>query len=121
MGLAAMVTAEATRRSDLTIKGSGRRQLVVLCPETGWAGAVLVAQKVDRALRRELGLDLRVGVSTFPDDAYSLRELLDRAESELQHPDGTRDSGQLVIDFVDWEAREPAEDRNTSEMSRETA
>lgn len=121
MGLAARVTAEATRRSDLTIKGSGQRQLVVLCPETGWAGAVLVAQKVDRALRRELGLELRIGVSTFPEDAYSLRELLDRAESELRHADSIRDSGQLVIDFAGWEAREPAEDRDTSEMSTRTA
>lgn len=120
MGLAARVTAEATRRSDLTIKGPGQRQLVVLCPETGWAGAVLVAQKVDRALRRELGLELQVGVSTFPDDAYSLRELLDRAESELRHADSIRDSGQLVIDFAGWEAREPAEDRDTSEMSTRT-
>lgn len=121
MGLAAMVTAEATRRSDLTIKGSGRRQLVVLCPETGRAGAIRVAEKVDRALRRELGLELQVGVATFPGDAYSLRELLERAESELQHPDEIRDSGQLGIDFIGWDAREPAEDRDTSAMSKETA
>lgn len=112
LGLAAIEVAEATRRSDLAIKGSGPRQLVVLCPETGRAGALRVARKIDRALR-ELALDVRVGVSTFPGDATNLRELVERAEAELRHGDGLSGSGQLVLDFPEWD--EPAHESEKGE------
>ncbi|MGH9381465.1 MAG: GGDEF domain-containing protein [Thermoanaerobaculia bacterium] len=102
LGLVAMEVAGVTRRSDLTIKGSEPRQLVVLCPETGRVGALRVARKIDHALR-ELKLEMHLGVSTFPGDASSLRELLERAESELRHSGDPRDTAQLALEFSEWD------------------
>lgn len=120
LGLAAIEVAEATRRSDLAIKGSGPRQLVVLCPETGRAGALRVARKIDRALR-ELALEVRVGVSTFPGDASNLRELVERAEGELRHGDGLGDSGQLLLEFSDWDDSELASEKGESSTTTRSA
>lgn len=120
LGLVAMEVAEATRRSDLAIKGSELRQLLVLCPETGRAGALHVARKIARALG-ELALEVRVGVSTFPGDATNLRELVGRAEEELQRGDGLGDSGQLVLEFSDWDDSELAGEKGESSITTRTA
>lgn len=121
MGLAAVAVAEATRGSDLTIKGSGPRQLVVLCPETGWNGAARVARKIDWVLHRELGLESQMGVATFPEDATSLRELMERAESDLRNPRDLGESGQLPLVFPGWDGADTSDTVKDSPMRAQSA
>ncbi len=103
LGWAAKVAADTTRRSDLTIAGDEPRKLVLLCPETTWKNAVRVARKIARALVSQLGLEVRLGVATFPDQALNLRELIGLAESSLVPPARLDDTGQMEMPFVDSE------------------
>lgn len=105
---AAKVAADTARRSDLAIAGDDPHNLVLLCPETSAASAVCVAKKIARALASELGLEVKLGVATFPEQALSLRELVRRAESSLEHPSCLGDTAQRVLPFLESEEAAPS-------------
>ncbi len=100
---AAKVAADSTRRSDLTIAGEEPHRLILLCPETGWKNAVRVAKKIALALSRQLGIEAQLGVATFPDQALSLRQLVQLAESSLMPPERLGETGQLEMPFTELE------------------
>ena len=58
-----------------------------------------VAKKIARALEQQLGLETRLGVATFPDQALTLQDLVHQAESSVDHPSRLGDTGQLEMPF----------------------
>jgi GGDEF domain-containing protein len=56
---------------------------VTLLPETSHEDAVKVMERLAAAAREELDLDLKVGVSTFPEDAITFESMLERAEQRM--------------------------------------
>jgi len=58
-------------------------QFVVMLPETGETSALRVAQRLRNVVRQQLGLDLRVGVAAYPEQAETLDGLLERSQQEL--------------------------------------
>jgi hypothetical protein len=56
---------------------------VVLLPETNFDDAVNTIEKLKQAARKELNLELKVGVSTFPDEAVTLESLVERAQENM--------------------------------------
>jgi hypothetical protein len=63
------------------------RHFVILLPETNAEGVADVLARLARAAEKKLRLQLKVGVSTFPDRAVTFETLLEQAETAmLQSP-----------------------------------
>jgi hypothetical protein len=60
------------------------RHFLVLLPETDRLAAEEIVRQLDSTVKSSLGLKLRVGLSTFPDEEVTLVGLLQRAESAMR-------------------------------------
>lgn len=78
----AKVLRESIRRSDQLIELSNKGRYIVLTPETNREQSARVVEKI-REAARSLGTDVTVGVSSFPDDALNLEDLIKQAEDDL--------------------------------------
>jgi pyridoxine 5'-phosphate synthase PdxJ len=56
---------------------------VTLLPETNQEAATEIVSKLQKTLTEKMGLQLKVGVSTFPDEAVTFENLLERAEAKM--------------------------------------
>ena len=64
-----------------------RGKLVLLLPESDHRRADRLLQRVKVAAQNELGVKLRTGAATFPDEEVTLAGLLERAERQLAEGD----------------------------------
>jgi len=90
---------EMARGVDVVARGS-RGEFFILLPMTGAAAAGKFATQLRQRLRQSAvaptlraaagGLDIRMGVAAFPDDAMSGTELLHAARNALEAADDTR-------------------------------
>jgi diguanylate cyclase (GGDEF)-like protein len=87
----AKVLCRHLRSEDVAARYGGE-EFVVLLPTTGPEGAVVVAERLRRAVARErqrlpggrmLSLTISVGVAVFPDDGLNAAALLKRADEAL--------------------------------------
>ena len=69
---------------DLVANYEGR--FILLLPETDRKHVADVMQKLAIQVERELGLQLRIGAATFPDEEVTLTGLVERAEAEMAEP-----------------------------------
>jgi GGDEF domain-containing protein len=72
------------RQTDLVLKDHARRY-VILCPETVSEHASMLAERISRAIAERTGLRMLWGVATFPDDALTFEDLLQKARERLGH------------------------------------
>ncbi|MEZ4663908.1 MAG: hypothetical protein R2911_40765 [Caldilineaceae bacterium] len=56
---------------------------VTLLPEASREQLDEITQKLQKAAQDSLGLNLRIGVSTFPDEAVTFESMLEHAESDM--------------------------------------
>lgn len=79
----------SVRRDIDVVARYGGEEFVVLLPETPQDGAVVVAERIRRSVEDftfcggRIRLTASGGVATFPDDAMSYEELLERADIQL--------------------------------------
>jgi len=85
-GLGGVVGREL-RRNDLLIDHQ-RRGYLVVSPETGREGVVRMVERIDDAVRHELGLELRCGIAVFPEDGLTFEDLLDEADRNARGETG---------------------------------
>jgi hypothetical protein len=71
-----------TKKCDLVAHRDGH--FVALLPETSRENAEKVAGRIAAEGKESLGLELRVGLSTFPDEEITLVGLLERAEFQMR-------------------------------------
>jgi hypothetical protein len=57
---------------------------VVLVPEVGFAEAAALLKKLESTAKEKLGLELKTGLATFPDQEVTFEGLVQRAEAILQ-------------------------------------
>ena len=84
LGRIARIFEANSRRTDLAARYGGE-EFVLALVDTGAAGARVVAETLRREIeeasgRRGRPLTVSIGVATFPDDAGSRDELLDKAD-----------------------------------------
>lgn len=79
------VIDEYTRQTDLILKDH-RGRFVILCPETNDQIVALLAERLARSVKERTGLSIRHGVASFPDDALSFDDLVEKAYDRLAHP-----------------------------------
>jgi hypothetical protein len=73
------------RRSDVLMTRNDRGGFVIVCPDTDEAGSVDLSDRVKAAALRELGLSVRCGRASFPNEALTVDELVEAAMPATRH------------------------------------
>jgi len=81
--LAQLIGNEA-RRTDLIISRNDQGRFVILCPETNSDGSLRLAERIQMIAMEQLGLSMVFGISSFPDEALTYDDLLNKAEFQMQ-------------------------------------
>ena len=61
---------------------------VVLLPETNWKSASALAQDLEAAARKKLGIRVKIGLASFPDQEVTFEKLLERSEGTMWNHTG---------------------------------
>ena len=69
---------------DCNVVSHHGEHFVTVVPEADRETAVIVADKLKKIARDKLGVELRVGLSLFPEEEVTFVQLLERAQSQLQ-------------------------------------
>lgn len=78
--LAELLVAEL---GDLAIVTKRNNHFVTLLPETDRERLQELTRKLQVAAKEKLGLQLKIGMSTFPDEAVTFESMLENAETEM--------------------------------------
>ena len=70
------------RQTDLVLRDH-RGRFIVLCPETDFPSAVLLAKRISQAIKERTNLGVLWGVAAFPDEALTFEDLLQKARERL--------------------------------------
>ena len=70
------------RQTDLILKDQ-RGRFAILCPETDRENAIMMAQRISRAVHERADINILWGVATFPDDALAFDDLLHKSREQL--------------------------------------
>lgn len=85
--MADVISGELDQCAIVTFRGN---HFVTLLPETGPQQAHEVAAQLESAVGEQLGLTLKVGISTFPDQEVTFFDLLEKAEAAVATPAASR-------------------------------
>lgn len=80
--LSKIISKEA-RRTDLIVEKDDERGFVMLCPETTAEGTIILAERIQHLATAQLGVRLDYGIASFPDEALTFEELLQRAHEHM--------------------------------------
>lgn len=72
------------RRTDLILEQREQGRFVILCPDTNGRELKLITEYVETIADLELGVSVRCGTATFPDQALTFEDLVNLAQSHLQ-------------------------------------
>jgi hypothetical protein len=84
--LAQLLTREA-RRTDLIMDPEDENGFILLCPETNGSGSEVLAARLEETIREELGVSVKCGFASFPDQALTFEDLLQKAQFNLSAPE----------------------------------
>ena len=70
------------RQTDLVLRDR-RWCYVILCPETDFPGALLLARRIAEGVKEKTGLAVLWGTAAFPEEALTFDDLLTRARQRL--------------------------------------
>jgi len=73
---------DRVRQTDLVLRDHKGR-FIVLCPETDFLSASLLAQRISQAIKERTGLGVLWGAAAFPDEALTFDDLLQKARERL--------------------------------------
>lgn len=82
--MAQLITKEA-RRTDMILEKDSDGSFVLLCPETSAQGTTILAERIQTMAQERLGVDVHIGAASFPDEAVSFEELLQKAEFNVMN------------------------------------
>jgi GGDEF domain-containing protein len=84
--LAKILTTEA-RRTDMIIEQDDKDGFILLCPETSTEGSIIMAERIQSMAMERLGVSVDCGVASFPDEALTFEDLVQKAEFHTQSPE----------------------------------
>lgn len=85
---------DRVRQTDLVLRDYKGR-FIVLCPETDFDNAALLAKRIAQAIKERTSLRVLWGVAAFPEEALTFEDLLQKARERL-----TDDSTSLPSEVV---------------------
>jgi GGDEF domain-containing protein len=83
------------RQTDLVLRDQKGR-FIVLCPETDFPSAVLLAKRISHAIKERTNLAVLWGVAAFPDEALTFEDLLQKARDRLV-PSASLPTEQIAV------------------------
>ena len=84
---------DRVRQTDLVLRDYKGR-FVVLCPETDFSNASLLAKRISQAIKERTSLRVLWGVAAFPEEALTFEDLLQKAQERLI--DSTSAPGEVI-------------------------
>jgi GGDEF domain-containing protein len=73
---------DRVRQTDLVLRDYKGR-FIVLCPETDFSNASLLANRISQAIKERTSLRVLWGVAAFPEEALTFEDLLQKARERL--------------------------------------
>ena len=71
------------RRTDLVLdQKNNTEQVILLLPETDFKKSNILAQRISSKIAEQLGLDVKYGLASFPDQALTFESLVDQAKRQ---------------------------------------
>ncbi len=101
------VISMALRRTDMVMEQNEKERFVILSPHTPGSDLQIVVKRIQDAISKQLGVNVKCGVASFPEDALTFDELLHKAEQNLEKPDNK----DTLLDLF--------EHKNTIELAKE--
>ena len=80
------IISDSARETDLILRDAQGR-FILLCPETGRDHSLAFAERLQRAIHEKLGAGIIWSAASFPNEALTFEELLERAELRISNPD----------------------------------
>ena len=90
------------RQTDLSLKDRRGRH-VILCSETNFSNVELLANRISRTIEEKLGCQMSWGVASFPEEALTFDDLLQKACERLMN-DKSQEERSVLMDAVKDEA-----------------
>lgn len=88
------ILSDHARSTDMILR-DGNGQFILMCPETNQASMTILAERIARAIKKDLDAVVECGVASFPDEALTFDDLLFRAKEKYtptkvqENPDPT--------------------------------
>jgi GGDEF domain-containing protein len=76
------IVNDRARETDLILRDSDNR-FILICPETGHLSSAILAQRISKSVAENIGAKVRWGVSSFPDEALTFDDLVEKAVERL--------------------------------------
>lgn len=76
------IISDRARETDLIMRDKSGRFLLI-CPETDYERSAIFANRIGRAVQENMGAGIVWSSASFPDEALTFDELLERAEQRL--------------------------------------
>ncbi|MBI5031548.1 MAG: hypothetical protein HZB51_13555 [Chloroflexi bacterium] len=114
------------RRSDLILDQTGDGRLILVTPETRPTEVSPLLERLTNRAQSRLGITVKWGVATFPEQGLTYEELVHQAEQDLRSQQGKRGKAQIVAATtgttsdsaqVDKPPHEVSEERKVSSLS----
>jgi len=87
---------DRVRQTDAVMRDHGGR-FVILCPETDLDSATILAIRIAKEVKNRMDLMVRWGVATFPDEALTFDDLLQKARTRSAEAEQTTDELPFVL------------------------
>lgn len=88
----ARLMGRTLRRTDFILDHAKEGRLVLVAPEMHKEQTAAIVERLNEQAQRRLGIALRSGVASFPDQGVTFEELLYQAEQDMQ-PSGVKRRG----------------------------
>lgn len=77
------IISNMLRRTDILFERRGKGNFILLSPETDEEGANLLSDRIKEVVLTQLGIGVKVGKVSFPEDALTFDDLMEKAEELL--------------------------------------
>ena len=74
---------DRVRQTDLVLRDR-RWSYVIICPETDYAGVLLLARRITEAIKKKADLSVLWGITAFPEEALTFEDMLKKARERLE-------------------------------------
>lgn len=79
------IISDGARETDLILRDQAGR-FVLLCPETNFEHSVVFGERIQKAVAENMDTEVVWSSASFPDEALTFEELVERAEQRLARP-----------------------------------
>ena len=76
------IVNDLARETDLILRDSSSR-FILICPETEYSNSTVLAKRISKSVSENIGTKVHWGVSSFPDEALTFDDLVEKAMDRL--------------------------------------